>query len=83
MKRVLKDLNTGLFFKSMDEWTSQVAAAVDFHDTVAALRFCEKHNLSGVAILLVSAGGKLERVLGFRHPHASAAVRMPAAFPAL
>lgn len=66
MKRVLKDLKTGLFFKNMDEWTSLIDDAANFRDTLAALRFCEKNNLTGVAVVLVYPNGSPERILAFR-----------------
>lgn len=66
MKRVLKDLNTGLFFKNMDQWTASLDEAASFRDTLSALKFCEKNNLTGVAVLLVAREGQPDRVLGFR-----------------
>jgi hypothetical protein len=66
MKRVLKDLKTGLFFKNMDEWTPLLDAAANFRDTLAALQFCEKNNLTGVAVVLIYGHSPSERVLAFR-----------------
>lgn len=66
MKRVLKDINTGLFFKNMDQWTAHVHEAANFRDTLAALKFCEKNNLTSVAVVLIAREGLPERVLGFR-----------------
>ena len=37
MKTVLKDLKTGLLFRNMDEWTSNLEEAAGFRDTLAAL----------------------------------------------
>lgn len=66
MKRVLKDLNTGLFFKNMDQWTASIEEAANFRDTLAALKFCEKNNFTGVAVILIAKEGAPSRVLGFR-----------------
>jgi hypothetical protein len=66
MKRVLKDLNTGLFFKNMDQWTAHIEEAANFRDTLSALKFCEKNNLTGVAVVLFAKDGAPARILGFR-----------------
>jgi hypothetical protein len=65
MKRVLKDLNTGLFFKNMDQWTTRVDEAANFRDTISALKFCEKNNFTGIAVLLIPGSGP-HRMLAFR-----------------
>ena len=67
MKTVLKDAKTGLLLRNMDEWTSSIEDAAGFRDTLAALKFCQRHNLSGVAIVHIYAGGKGQRVAGFYH----------------
>ena len=67
MKTVLKDAKTGLLLRNMDEWTGNVQEAAGFRDTLAALKFCQRHNLSGVAIVHVFSGGKGQRVAGFYH----------------
>ena len=67
MKTVLKDAKTGLLLRNMDEWTSNIAEAAGFRDTLAALKFCQRHNLSGVAIVHIFNGGKGQRVAGFYH----------------
>jgi hypothetical protein len=67
MKTVLKDAKTGLLLRNMDEWTSSTEDAAGFRDTLAALKFCQRHNLSGVAIVHIYAGGKGQRVAGFYH----------------
>jgi hypothetical protein len=74
MKRVLKDLKTGLFFKNMDEWTAFIDQAANFRDTLAALHFCEKNNLTGVAVVLIYANGSPARILAFRR---NTPVRLP------
>jgi hypothetical protein len=66
MKRVVKDLKTGLFFKNMDEWTALVDEAANFRDSRAALQFCEKNNLNGIAVVLSYLNGAPEKVLAFR-----------------
>ncbi len=67
MKTVLKDGKTGLLLRNMDEWTSNIDDAASFRDTLAALKFCQRHNLSGVAIVQIYSGGKGQRVAGFYH----------------
>ena len=67
MKTVLKDAKTGLLLRNMDEWTSSTDEAAGFRDTLLALKFCQRHNLSGVAIVHIYAGGKGQRVAGFYH----------------
>ena len=67
MKTVLKDAKTGLLLRNMDEWTSSIEDAAGFRDTLSALKFCQRHNLSGVAIVHIFAGGKGQRVAGFYH----------------
>jgi hypothetical protein len=65
MKTVLKDVKTGLLFRNMDEWTSDLEQAAGFRDTLTALKFCQRYNLDGAAIVHVFGGGKAERVVGF------------------
>jgi len=65
MKTVLKDVKTGLLFRNMDEWTSKIEEAAGFRDTLTALRFCQRNNLHGAAVVHVFDGGKSQRVAGF------------------
>ena len=65
MKTVLKDVKTGLLFRNMDEWTSDLEQAASFRDTLTALKFCQRNNLDGAAIVHVFGGGKVQRVVGF------------------
>jgi hypothetical protein len=65
MKTVLKDLKTGLLFRNMDEWTSDLEEAAGFRDTLAALKFCQRHNLAGVAVIHAYANGIPQRIVGF------------------
>lgn len=68
MKTILKDLKTGLLFRNMDQWTSSIEEAAGFRDTLAALKFCQRSNLSDVAVLLVHPDPAKNRVVGF-HRH--------------
>jgi len=65
MKTVLKDVKTGLLFRNMDGWTSDLEQAAGFRDTLTALKFCQRNNLDGAAIVHIFGGGKVERVVGF------------------
>jgi hypothetical protein len=65
MKTVLKDVKTGLLFRNMDEWTSNLDQAASFRDTLSALKFCQRNNLDGAAIVHLFNGGKVQRVVGF------------------
>ncbi|HTG44310.1 MAG TPA: hypothetical protein VK633_07240 [Verrucomicrobiae bacterium] len=65
MKTILKDIKTGLLFRNMDEWTSSLEDAAGFRDTVAALKFCQRNNLAGVAVVHVYGNGVPQRVVGF------------------
>ena len=65
MKTVLKDVKTGLLFRNMDEWTSDLEQAASFRDTLTALKFCQRNNLDGAGIVHVFGGGKVQRVVGF------------------
>ena len=67
MKTVLRDAKTGLLLLNMDEWTANIDEAAGFRDTLSALKFCQRQNLSGVAIVQIYAGGKGQRVTGFYH----------------
>ena len=73
MKTVLKDLKTGLLFRHMDEWTSDIEEAASFRDTPTALRFCQRHNLGGVAVIHAFANGAPQRIVGFHRRKASSA----------
>ncbi|MGV3774467.1 MAG: hypothetical protein ACO1QB_16325 [Verrucomicrobiales bacterium] len=70
MKRVLKDLKTGLYLRSMDEWTAHPEQAYFFRDVFQALKFCEEHHLGEIAIIGRSNDDS-ERVLAFRHAASS------------
>ena len=65
MKTVLKDLKTGLLFRNMDQWTSNLEEAAGFRDTLAALKFCQRNNLAGVAVVHAYANGARDRIVGF------------------
>ena len=65
MKTVLKDVKTGLLFRNMDEWTSDLEQAAGFRDTLTALKFCQRNNLDGAAIVHIFGGGKVQRIVGF------------------
>ena len=65
MKTVLRDTKTGLLFRHMDEWTSSITDAAGFRDTLAALKFCQRNNLTDVAIVVVYADVNRNRVVGF------------------
>ena len=76
MKTVLKDVKTGLLFRNMDEWTSDLEQAAGFRDTLTALKFCQRNNLDGAAVVHVFGGGKVQRVVGFyrRNPKATQSI---------
>jgi hypothetical protein len=65
MKTVLKDTRTGLLFRNMDEWTASHEDAAGFRDTLSALKFCQRNNLTGVAVVHVFSDGTPQRVVGF------------------
>ena len=68
MRTILKDLKTGLLFRNMDQWTPSIDEAASFKDTLAALKFCQRNNLSDVAIFLAHPDPSRNRVVGFyRH----------------
>ena len=68
MKTILKDLRTGLLFRNMDQWTASIEEAAGFKDTLAALKFCQRSNLSDVAIFVVYPDPARNRVVGFHRP---------------
>ncbi len=65
MKTVLKDVKTGMLLRNMDEWTSNVEDAAGFRDTLTALKFCQRNNLEGAAVVHVFGGGSIQKVVGF------------------
>lgn len=68
MKTVLKDVRTGLLFQHMDQWTANIKEAAGFRDTLSALKFCQRNNLFGVAVVQMYDGGAVQRVAGFHKP---------------
>jgi hypothetical protein len=72
MKTVLQDIKTRLFFRHMDEWTSSLEEAAGFRDTVAALQFCQRNNLAGVAVVQVYGNGFPDRIAAFHRRSAAA-----------
>jgi hypothetical protein len=77
MKTVLQDVKTRLLFRNMDEWTSSLEDAAGFRDTVTALKFCQRNNLPGVAIVQVYRNGLTSRVAAF-HRGSMASASSPA-----
>jgi len=71
MKTVLKDLKTGLLFRNMDEWTSNLEEAAGFRDTIAALKFCQRNNFAGVAVIRAYENGAPQRIVGFHRRKSS------------
>lgn len=65
MKTVLKDVKTGLLFRNMDEWTSSIEAAAGFRDILTALKFCQRNNLEGAAVVHIFGDGAIQKVVGF------------------
>jgi hypothetical protein len=65
MKTVVKDLKTGLLFRNMDEWTSNLEEAAGFRDTLTALKFSQRNNLAGVAVVHAYSDGTPQRIVGF------------------
>jgi hypothetical protein len=65
MKTVLQDIKTGLLFRHMDEWTSNLQEAAGFRDTPSALQFCQRNNLTGVAVVHAYKNGSAPKVVGF------------------
>jgi hypothetical protein len=66
VKRVLKDQRTGLYLRSMDEWTEDPGQAHCFRDVFQALKFCDEHHLNEMAVIARSKDG-VERLVAFRH----------------
>ncbi len=82
MKTVLRDAKTGLLFRNMDEWTSNKADAAGFKDTLAALKFCQRHGLLDVSVVRQFDDTLPERVVGFHrkgYPRTSPSSEIPAA----
>ena len=71
MKTVLKDLKTGLMFRNMDEWTSNLEEAAGFRDTLAALKFCQRNNFAGIAVIHAYDNGTPQRIVGFHRRKSS------------
>ena len=65
MKTVLRDIKTGLLFRHMDEWTSNIQDAAAFRDIPSALKFCQRNNLAGVAVVHAYKNGNAPKVVGF------------------
>ena len=68
MRTILKDLKTGLLFRNMDEWTSRIEEAASFKDTLSALKFCQRNNLSDVAVFAAHPDPARNRIVGFYRP---------------
>jgi hypothetical protein len=49
----------------MDRWTDKIEEAAGFRDTLTALKFCQRNNLHGAAVVHVFDGGLSQRVAGF------------------
>lgn len=51
MKVVIRNVKTGLYFKSHDEWTTAVEAAMDFVRGADAISFALRNSLTEVEVI--------------------------------
>ena len=63
MRILLQQRDTGLYFEDIDAWTAEIAEAMDFVSSTAALDFCAANHLGGVQIVLKFDGEKYDIVL--------------------
>ena len=63
MRILLQQKDTGLYFRDVDSWTGDVAEAMDFVDSTAAIEFCAAKHLAAVQVVLKFEGEKYEIVL--------------------
>ena len=59
MKRLLRNLDTGAFFKRQDDWTLDPDDAMDFPDDRRAVRAAEELGLKNLELLILAENGGL------------------------
>ncbi len=64
MRVVLRNPQTGLFFRNTDDWTDRLDGARDFAQTATALFFAEEQKLLGLEILLTFDNPEHDFVIG-------------------
>ena len=52
MRILLQQKETGLYFKDIEDWTRDAAAALDFLSSSAAIDFCVANKISNVQLVL-------------------------------
>ena len=52
MRILVQSKDTSLFYKGIDEWTSDSNEAIDFISSTVADRICKEHGLSNVRMVV-------------------------------
>ena len=68
MKALLKQPDTGLYFKSRKHWTPDPKAAHDFKSSITAQNYCQSKGILNVQIVLKFNVDKYDIVLSTQYP---------------
>ena len=64
MRRLIRDLKTGMFYGSDGQWTAEREDARDFGGTFYAMSFAEENRLRGVEVVLAFERPEYDIVIG-------------------
>lgn len=68
MKALLQQSETGLFFKSLGEWTPDPEEAHDFKSSVTARSYCQSQGILNAQIVLKFSLDKYDIVMPAQYP---------------
>ncbi len=68
MKALLQQPETGLYFKSLGEWTPDPEEAHDFKSSVTARSYCQTQGILNAQIVLKFGAEKYDIVLPAQYP---------------
>jgi hypothetical protein len=70
MKALLQQIETGLYFKSPGQWTSNPGEAYDFESSLNARSYCVRCKMPGLQIRLKFEQDKYDIILPTEYPRA-------------
>lgn len=68
MKALLQQPETGLYFKSLGQWTPDLEEAHDFKSSVTARSYCQSQGILNVQIVLKFSLDKYDIVMPAQYP---------------
>ncbi len=63
MKILIQHSRTGLYFRSLGDWTANAHEALDFQHSQRAIDFARQHGLSGVQIAVKFGDNEIDEIV--------------------